>query len=1258
MEFKFKVLISFIVFGLSLVVGLLGVNYFQPETYTITYVDTIGTTYKPIVYEGEINLNLPESNVEGYDFLGWFKDGEKISNGVYSESMTLFARYDIHTYEIKLYDETSETYEYEYQELLNLPVPLKDGQRFLGWYDAANDELFTDEKATKDVILYAKYESIEPTDYLVYFVSPFSGLIESLEIAMGEGIEIPEFFLEGYQFNGFMHSDTLEKVESGDVLNENSILIADLEPSRYTLSFEVVPMDPIEIIHGQEVILPVPEKSGYVFKGWYEDNNLTTPYTNRSDESLTLYPYFQKLGRNNFAHYLISEFDGLISEVVVERNEGVSLPTLSKRGYDFVGWKLSGTDTFVSNGDVINENAVLLAVFESEDQEFQVTFNTGNSDPIDPITIKSGDVLTLPEEPNLFGYQFKGWVTDIEFDGFNLNSRLITENFVVTEDMTLFANFDYMIPGDSIFYQPYIVYGEVLGYAISNITYNTDEVIEYMILPQTYLGLPVVGIIDGAFEDLDYLKEVVIPEGYIELTKSAFEGSSIETVHIPASLEIIDDEAFQDSQIKEVIFAEESNLRSIGLEAFYNTSQLKSINIPDSVRIIGEEAFEDSGLESVSFGPNSELFFIGDQAFRDTYIQSIELPNSLEMIDEDAFRNSLLTSITLPENLLVIGTRAFQNTQISEITIMNPTGLLKLENNIFYGTPQLFQEGVLSVSGIIFGYDENLNTSGFDLVIEEDIFMIVKSAFYDAKINSLVFETDFIRSLETVFEYSVIEGSFTLPNSNSFNGAFRSADLNGTFELVIPSSASSYQSIFSSTDLPNVDIVLNSLPENTDASSMFSSVEVNKLTLGEEIDRLYYYMLSNADINELVVLNNTLELENRAFALSSLNSYSFPDNFKFIPQDSDPFGDIKSNSIPFKQENGYKTFENVLFDVNLSVASPDFVIPDGINVINQTALVQNFESIDFNDTEYLLYNALQTWSFSSYTHTIDINLTDKFIYIDPDFLRSFNTRSNQINIEGFNDEVSEIHNNIARSSQFYRDLPFDENGFKRIGNMIYDYDIDNFPSDVIIPKGVTHIARNTFDRLGITSITALSEIEYVGYDAYSNNENLQNIIFPTQDLNEIIYVNYEESELSPPRFDNFDGIFWSNFESVDMDSFTSYFNVEPDSNGLYIHEGILYAYDRSSKNVIIPEGVVAIYDDVFSFSLVESITLPSTLVSIGEEAFSYTPRLKDVIFDSSLVLDYIGDQVIYSSLLRFSDLPNALETGEIYESYSLYLYDE
>ena len=130
----------------------------------------------------------------------------------------------------------------------------------------------------------------------------------------------------------------------------------------------------------------------------------------------------------------------------------------------------------------------------------------------------------------------------------------------------------------------------------------------------------------------------------------AFQGSAITSVTIPSNVTEIKDGAFYNAQaLRNVNFAPNSQLESIGYGAFFRATALESIYIPSRVSVIDEAAFyEATSLEFITFATSTTPLSIGHYAF---------------------FTNDVLESISFPDRVVSIGDYAFSSAgSLEEIT--------------------------------------------------------------------------------------------------------------------------------------------------------------------------------------------------------------------------------------------------------------------------------------------------------------------------------------------------------------------------------------------------------------------------------------------------------------------------------------------------------------------------------------------------------------------------------------------------------------
>lgn len=191
---------------------------------------------------------------------------------------------------------------------------------------------------------------------------------------------------------------------------------------------------------------------------------------------------------------------------------------------------------------------------------------------------------------------------------------------------------------------------------------NGDLLIDWSLITKVVIGDGVTTIGDSAFAGLDYLEEVVIPEGLEKIGNKAFYYSGFDSITIPNSVVSIGDSAFQDCLgLKEVEIG--NGVTSIGDKAFCGCSLMGKIDLPNNLEYIGESAFE--GCSSADFSEisiPSKVKRIYKKTFRHSGLSKVSFAGNVIAIDEKAFEYCKeLSVISLPASLSYIGRDAFLN---------------------------------------------------------------------------------------------------------------------------------------------------------------------------------------------------------------------------------------------------------------------------------------------------------------------------------------------------------------------------------------------------------------------------------------------------------------------------------------------------------------------------------------------------------------------------------------------------------------------
>ena len=231
-------------------------------------------------------------------------------------------------------------------------------------------------------------------------------------------------------------------------------------------------------------------------------------------------------------------------------------------------------------------------------------------------------------------------------------------------------------------------------------------------------------------------KSVTIPDTVTVIgngTDAVF-GSQVETVTIPASVTEIAPKAFYYCMgLKTVSFAPDSQLKTIGAEAFSTASAIQSLEIPEGVTSIGAQAFVNTHqLKSISLpaslsrigseGDHFAVLFAYSRSGNPTSAPSaltevniadgnpnyisydgavynadgknlvycpaqkslIQWKDGVETIGAYAFYKSAMHSLTIPGTVVSIGKSAFSGTQFTSLEL--PASVKTVEASAFFNS--------------------------------------------------------------------------------------------------------------------------------------------------------------------------------------------------------------------------------------------------------------------------------------------------------------------------------------------------------------------------------------------------------------------------------------------------------------------------------------------------------------------------------------------------------------------------------------------
>ena len=144
-----------------------------------------------------------------------------------------------------------------------------------------------------------------------------------------------------------------------------------------------------------------------------------------------------------------------------------------------------------------------------------------------------------------------------------------------------------------------------------------------VVIPSEVDGVPVARIERNAFKDTSSFYEIVIPNSIVTIMPDAFKNSSVESVILPDSLDVIPNNCFNNcANLSSITFPQ--SLYSIGEYAFYNCKKLPSTLVfPERLQYIKAYAFTNcTSIKKMIF--SDRLIKISHDAFTNIKFEQIK----------------------------------------------------------------------------------------------------------------------------------------------------------------------------------------------------------------------------------------------------------------------------------------------------------------------------------------------------------------------------------------------------------------------------------------------------------------------------------------------------------------------------------------------------------------------------------------------------------------------------------------------------------
>ena len=148
-------------------------------------------------------------------------------------------------------------------------------------------------------------------------------------------------------------------------------------------------------------------RTGYTFKGWYDNENLTgSPVTAIGGAETGNKEYWAKWEINQYTITFDTNGGSEIAPITQDYGTEITVPAdPTRKGYTFKGWDKEIPKTMPA------ENITVKAQWGIN--QYTIAFDTNGGNEIAPITQDYGTKITAPDNPTRKGYTFKGWDKEI-----------------------------------------------------------------------------------------------------------------------------------------------------------------------------------------------------------------------------------------------------------------------------------------------------------------------------------------------------------------------------------------------------------------------------------------------------------------------------------------------------------------------------------------------------------------------------------------------------------------------------------------------------------------------------------------------------------------------------------------------------------------------------------------------------------------------------------------------------------------------------
>ncbi len=668
----------------------------------------------------------------------------------------------------------------------------------------------------------------------------------------------------------------------------------------------------------------------------------------------------------------------------------------------------------------------------------------------------------------------------------------------------------------------------------------------------------------------------------------AFQGSAVTSVSMPEGITSIGTSAFSGCGNLESVTLPES-LTTLGNDAFRSCSSLKTIKIPSGVTAIPDFCFGNcSSLESVTIPEG--VTTIGERAFQDCNLKELTLPSTVTMIGSSAFDSynrfqSITCNATTPPSL---GENAF-NHNISTTVKVPLSSIAAYRQAEGWKVFTNYSGGEVVADGITYRIDENgaMVAVAEATLTEANILSTVEfegNQYPVIKINSYVFSDKTNLTAVTLSEGLVEIGAFAFLGCQNLES------------VVLPESLTTFgRGAFKDCRLLKAIKIPSGITTIPDfCFENCSSLE--SVTIPEGVTAIEGSAFSGCNLNALKLPESLTTLGGGAFSSCKLlKTIKIPSGVTAIPDYCfNGCSSLESVTIP----EGVTAIEGSAFSgCNLNALK----LPESLTTLGGGA----FSSCKLLKTIKIPsgVTAIPDQCFDGCSSLESVTIPEGVTDIGasafngcnlnaltlPESLTTLGGRafSGCKNLESvtLSESLTTLGSNAFESCKSLKTIKI-PSGVTTIPFRCF-YGCSSLES-VTIPEGVTTIREHAFLSCNLKELTLPESLETIGRYAFEDNRSLKSVNIPAK------------------------------VKTIETQAF----------------------YGCGLTDLVIPEGVQAIGSHAFYDNLLENLTLPSTITSIGNEAFRYNNNLQSITCNAATP-PTLGDNAFYGSNIQEVKVPLA-----------------